>query len=828
MLFFLSALTGQGILQAQNKYAYTHYDDSNGMTQWHLTKVLQDDRGFIWFATWNGLNRFDGYNFDAFKSKPGDGNNLTSDRIRNMVVGVDGNIYCANNGDVWRFNLKTYKYERLDEKTQKLCKQQLDNDSAHFVGGRTITVDSYTFDEIRQRFIDQQKNIWLLGKVGVEKLTPITKPSLSHPNVPQLTVRAMFRDNQGRIWIGCRESCVVILDSKANLIGYLGKDGAIHGSQVEFYHAYCIFQQKNGTIWVGSKPDGLIRLTEKAGGSYSVKQFNVGTPAEIKAGKALNYNAVYDIKEDKKGRLWLATQGAGINLMLNPNSDVPQFLNVQNTFKSFPKDNVTMRKLYLCGDSLIMSTTTEGLVVINNYLGDPKNVTFTVHKRESDRKESLSCSALMDMVFSKSGRIFVSTESGGVNMLLTKNLRAKTFSFQQFSIDQGFGSDVALAMKEIDNDLIVQCCNQITRFRINNPDGASHPEDPVKSYTVENFNGQFFSLDTRFSDAAPLLLDDGRWLLSLEAGVAVIPEKVFHQRRFVPRIALCSVRIPGREPDYAVDNSDTIRLEAGERDFTLNYAALDFSGNNRQIRYVTRLIEEGGLFAGDSVQWSVPQDTRSVSFYNMEPGTYTLQIRSTNAEGLWVDNMRSVTIIVVPEFWETSFAYIIYILLAVLIISGITYTIVYIRNLKQQREANLQAYLKLMEREDVEKPISLEEEKPAVIAPMLNEEDESFMRRLTTFVDENLSNSEIGVEDMASATATSRSSLNRKMKTLVGVTPADFLKEARMKRAQQLLKQSSRSINDIAYACGFSDPKYFSKCFKTEVGVSPSDYRSNS
>ena len=79
---------------------------------------------------------------------------------------------------------------------------------------------------------------------------------------------------------------------------------------------------------------------------------------------------------------------------------------------------------------------------------------------------------------------------------------------------------------------------------------------------------------------------------------------------------------------------------------------------------------------------------------------------------------------------------------------------------------------------------------------------------------------------MASATATSRSSLNRKTKNLLGMTPADFLKEARMKKACQLLMTTSGSINDIAYACGFSDAKYFSKCFKASRGISPSEYRS--
>jgi hypothetical protein len=76
--------------------------------------MLQDNKGFMWFATWNGLNRYDGYDFAIFKSLPGDGNNLASDRIRNIIMGEDGNIYCSISSRVWRFNLKTYMFEELD------------------------------------------------------------------------------------------------------------------------------------------------------------------------------------------------------------------------------------------------------------------------------------------------------------------------------------------------------------------------------------------------------------------------------------------------------------------------------------------------------------------------------------------------------------------------------------------------------------------------------------------------------------------------------------------------------------------------------------------
>ena len=107
----------------------------------------------------------------------------------------------------------------------------------------------------------------------------------------------------------------------------------------------------------------------------------------------------------------------------------------------------------------------------------------------------------------------------------------------------------------------------------------------------------------------------------------------------------------------------------------------------------------------------------------------------------------------------------------------------------------------------------------------VSSEDEMFMNKITGFIEKNISDSDISINDMAAAMAVSRSGLNRKMRQLLGVTPADFLKEARMKRAVKMLKETDASVADIAYGCGFSDPKYFAKCVKALTGKTPREIR---
>ena len=71
----------------------------------------------------------------------------------------------------------------------------------------------------------------------------------------------------------------------------------------------------------------------------------------------------------------------------------------------------------------------------------------------------------------------------------------------------------------------------------------------------------------------------------------------------------------------------------------------------------------------------------------------------------------------------------------------------------------------------------------------------------------------------------SRSVLYSKIKTAVGMTPVDFVRHIRLLRAQKLINDTDQSLTQIAYSVGFSDPKYFSKVFKREMGVTPSEYR---
>ncbi len=107
---------------------------------------------------------------------------------------------------------------------------------------------------------------------------------------------------------------------------------------------------------------------------------------------------------------------------------------------------------------------------------------------------------------------------------------------------------------------------------------------------------------------------------------------------------------------------------------------------------------------------------------------------------------------------------------------------------------------------------------------MLNEVDENFLEKLRTLIEENLSDSNLNVEDLGQHIGLSRTQLYRKVKSLTNFSPNELLRIMRLKKAFVLLSSSDLNIAEVAYDVGFTSPSYFAKCFKEYYNESPTDY----
>lgn len=808
-LLLLVSLLAEAVV-AQPLCQVVRYDEKDGVPSSHVVQLLQDDQGFMWFATWNGLCRYDGYEFQTFKPKAGDGCHMTTDRIRNIVLLPDEKILCWTDEDNYLFDLHSYRFRdmegseqhytdedlmRLRESRSLLNRQGYSWTDRHqtqwtLSADGTLTYQqqggaqptryplSFAFNTLGFAMTDRDGNLWALDNSGICHFITDISRTRRLDITPADEVKCLFADSKGHYWVTTKNDAAVRLYDAATdrLLGFLGTDGRLHQNHTSFEApVYCMYEMQDGTLWLGTKKGGLFRLRSKGGEQYEIAHF-IDIP----------YQDVYHVTVDSSGRLWVAMLGGGVCYSDDASADQPHF----KVPKNFPREQCPRVRYLSFNDSLWMAATGSGLLVARMERQVDKML-FRLHQRETERANSLSSSATMDVVCDNQGRYYVSTESGGVNLIESSDLLADELIFRHFndSLHVQHNDNVQSMTALADGGLMAIGSHQLTLI-----------DDKYHSRVLD---AHHFHDDYRFSEAHPLLLSGERWLIGLMDGAIVTSMRQLTADSPVPTVMLTGLSIQGGSTRWDIARQDTLTLHPHERNITLRFAALDYCAPDR-INYAFRVLP--------NEHWHYIGHDRSATLLDMEPGTYLLEVRSTNADGVWQDNQRRLTIIVTPTFWEAWYGQLLILLFIVGVVLAVAYTLLYIRRIRRQHRETLEKYLALIEVRGERLEVREETEDP-------------LLRRVMQYVEENLSNSDANVGEMAAAAAVSRSGLLRKLKQTMGVTPQELLSEARIKHACQLLRNTDKNVSEIAYACGFTDPKYFSRTFKQSIGQSPSEFR---
>ncbi len=136
------------------------------------------------------------------------------------------------------------------------------------------------------------------------------------------------------------------------------------------------------------------------------------------------------------------------------------------------------------------------------------------------------------------------------------------------------------------------------------------------------------------------------------------------------------MRVQGQPLHRDANRIDVLTLSPEQRNISFRFAAVDFV-NSSTIQYAYRL-------KGLEEQWNEVGNTRSASYMNLPAGEYTLEIRSTNSNGVWMDNTRSLRLVVEPKFTETAWAWALYVLLFLLLVGTVGYVLFYIYRLRHR------------------------------------------------------------------------------------------------------------------------------------------------
>lgn len=743
-----------------------------------VVKLMEDGNGHLWFFALDGSLSLSGMDCKSLKDVSG----FSADKC---------NIMRDNHGSVWVFTDKN-AYYTLQDSPETLIRYEGDK----LEGNINNTIN------------DGQGGYWFINKNRAYRLTfespHYTKLPLNHAD----QIRCVAKDQQNRLLVGGRyDEAITLFSESGKRLGWLGRDGRVSQQPVSFGAAvYSSLLDRYGNLWLGTKKDGVFRLRIKQDGNFLISQY---AKDDKNPAGSISDNEIYDFASDSQGRLWIATHKGGLCCIVDAKAEVPKFVHQGSGLAGWKPDaNTGVRSLLVTPSNHLLVGTSNGLYAADISSRDVSSVSFTSHQRETSRSSSLTSNFVTDMIRTSGGKIFITTNDGGVNELLTSDLSSGKFNFHHYNMSTGFPVDIALAAVEYKDALWITAPNQLVELQL-----KDSPLPAVNSFLLRE--------NPKFASCSPAMLKDGRCVFGADDGAMMVNLDELKNATFLPPLVMTGVSKENGAVDYSLSWNDTIRLSPKERDLTLWFSALDFE-NTELVAYAYRT---------DSLKpWTYIGQNHSITLAQMRPGTYQLTVRSTDSNGAWCDNEKTVTIIVEPTFWETPWAVLLIIAIIGAVAGIVTYTLLYIRRIKRQQHETMEAYLALLSEHNAPKEETAEQQPQAPEPPSLpatSPEDEQLMQRLMAFIETHLDDADITIDDMASAVAVSRSGLHRKIKHLLGTSPMEFLREARIRKAIQLLSDTSMPISDIAYKCGFSDPKYFSKCFKASTGKTPTEYKNS-
>lgn len=838
-------------------------------------RVTVDSTGYLWLGSWGGLHRFDGSEMVRIPPRMRDNSTVISERFYDMRLDAKGNLWCRIDDRLVHFDTSDYIYTDISDRLKKnlgrnIIVKQLDlnitGDTIHvsLSSGENITipvaapVDEAKVTATRPDFVPLRKglalpasiisesgvtdmafagmlgdlycviardglimgrhpsepefreighinlpggrliyhdtdvngNLWLGADGRLYVVSPIQRLYNTIPTGGDGGVKATMSDSDGRLWLAeSNGDAIAVISPDGQTIRYITPNGDFSPTYTGFgRRVYSLAEYPAGKFWIGTKPDGLYRLD----------------PVNRQLDHVEGTESIYDIVADRYGRLWTASINEGLSCIENPtdvNISAPFDL---STLKQYPREAMRTRRIALTDDSIYVATTAG---ILAAPLPLPSQLaTFApemITPRPND-PTSPAGPAISDIA-TAGDRLLVATESAGFDIASLDDLK-----FSHLNTANGGPADVirSIAITPDQRRAVVVADDII--FTVN----PSDPENGITKYSFADYG-------IRFTEARPVRINDSIWAVGSRNGVVAVnlTNRATETHR---RPVFTSVTIQNRPDSLLSAVSDTIFLTPAERSLTLRFAALEFN-HPAGVEYYISI--DGG-------EWNTTGSTRSVTLLNLSPGTHTVAVRAIHSDGQPMTGISTMTIIVEPRFSETVTARVLLLIAILGVIGAIFWTTLYIRRIKRRQRDTLEAYLRLLEpREEAAIP-SVDETAPRPAAteqfPKMNADDKALMNRIVRYVEQNITDQEMSVDALASAVATSRSTLVRKMKALLGVTPADFIRQSRLQRAAAMLRTTDLPIKHIATDCGFSDLNYFSKCFKSAFGSTPTSYRKTS
>lgn len=533
-------------------------------------------------------------------------------------------------------------------------------------------------------FTDKQGNLWLCSYGnGLEKVTfnigrfHLLKVDSEDSEFPGNNTRAVFQDRDGNIWTGGKDKRIRIYDKQMRLVGILTAQGHVERqSKDELGIAYAFTQDHTGTVWIGTKGNGLIAaIPQSKPYGFRLQTYTTDTDNIY----SISGNSVYSLHEDSLHRLWIATYEGGINYLdlaerretAKEGGENRHFINYRNRLKNYPIGQCYRTRFVTSDpDGNVWIGSTVGLLMCEGGSREPEQIRFRHFKRIPSDAGSLSNNDVHSVFFTRKGEMYVATFGGGFCKLLS--LDGEEARFQSYTMKEGLASDILLSIEEdTDGNLWLATEEKLCKFI-------------PSTGNIENYPSKVFPMHCNFNEGAAVRTQEGLLMFNTVKGILYFSPDSISTDKYVPPIIFTHFLQLGKTaaPEEHgilttnIDESKHIKLPHDRNSFTIRFAALDMRHPN-SILYAYQL-------EGFENEWNYIGNSRTATYTNLPKGNYTLKVKSTNSEGVWVENVRTLQFTVLPSFWETSWAYLLYVLLVTLVISTASYILFTIFRLKHK------------------------------------------------------------------------------------------------------------------------------------------------
>jgi ligand-binding sensor domain-containing protein/signal transduction histidine kinase len=319
---------------------FSHLTTNDGLSQSYVTAIVQDRLGFMWFATRDGLNRFDGNAFVVYKNDPNDAASLNSNFIQDLVEDRHGALWIATNTGVNRFDPATerctrYLHDRRNPDSlggASVKSIATDSDGSLWIGTEDAGLDrldpttgrfTHYRNDSEGRFVGRitqviagpNRDVWVVGERGLFQLNRESARLIPRPSAGNgLSATSVYQDERGTLWM--------LVDSPTvALVRYVPQNERVTTYPVGRRGAEVLASTTNGGSANGSlAADGQHGFWVPSGrGLYyfdrQTERFTYHFEHDDSNPASLDANAVLSVYRDRGGVLWVGTENAGLNLL---------------------------------------------------------------------------------------------------------------------------------------------------------------------------------------------------------------------------------------------------------------------------------------------------------------------------------------------------------------------------------------------------------------------------------------------------------------------------------------------------------------------------------